>query len=103
MAPLCKISALRMLMTGKAKKYVDLWEADHDLTIAKKTYEELMNKATDYARRRKFDTTAKKTMQQGGDPMHGGAIGGLSWEDYDQDGVYAKGFKGESKAMEENK
>ncbi len=38
LAPLFRINALRMLMTGKAKEYFDLWEADHDTTNAKKTY-----------------------------------------------------------------
>ncbi len=44
MAPLFKINVLRMLMTGKAKVYLDLWEADHDPTNAKKTDEELFEK-----------------------------------------------------------
>ncbi len=44
LAPLFKINTLRMLMTVKAKGYFDLWEADHDSTNAKKTYEELLNK-----------------------------------------------------------
>ncbi len=62
-----KINALRMLMTSKAKEYFDLWEADHDPTNAKKTYEEVLNKVKDYARRRKLDTNAKERMHQGGD------------------------------------
>ncbi len=53
LAPLFKINALRMLMTGKAKKYFYFWESDHDPTNAKKTYEELFNKVKDYAMRRK--------------------------------------------------
>ena len=56
--PLFKINALRMLMTGTAKEYFDLWEADHDPTNAKKTYEELLNKVEDYAIRHKLNTTA---------------------------------------------
>ncbi len=40
-----KINVPRMLMTGKVKEHFDLWEADHDSTNAKKTYEELLNKA----------------------------------------------------------
>ncbi len=52
LAPLYKINALRMLMMGKAKEYFDLWEADHDPTNAAKTYEELLNKVKEYARRR---------------------------------------------------
>ncbi len=55
-------------MTGKAKECFDFWEADDDPTNAKKTYEDLLNKVKDHARRRKFDTTAKRRMQQGGDP-----------------------------------
>ncbi len=79
LAPLFKISALRMLMTGKAKKYFDLWEACHDPTNAKKTYEELLNKVAEYARRRKLDTSSKERMQQGEDHTGVGAVGGWSW------------------------
>ncbi len=67
MAPLFEINALWMLITGRAKEYFDLWEADHDPTNAKKTYEELLNKVKDYAGRHKLDTNAKGRMQQGGD------------------------------------
>ncbi len=77
-----KINALRMLMTGKAKEYLDLWEADHDPTNAKKAYAELLNKVKGYARRRKLDTNAKERMQHGGDPMDVGTVTG--WDcDYD--------------------
>jgi hypothetical protein len=62
LAPLFKINDLRMLMTGNAREYFDLWEADHDPTIAKKTYEELLNRVKDYARRRKLDTAAKESI-----------------------------------------
>ncbi len=65
LAPLFKINALRMLMTGKTKEYFDLREAVHDPTMAKKTYEELLNKVKDYARRRKLETNAKERLQQG--------------------------------------
>ena len=47
LAPVFKINALRMLMTGKAKEYFDLWEADRDPTDAAKTYNELLGKVTD--------------------------------------------------------
>ncbi len=76
LAPLLKITTLRMLTTGKAKEYFDLWEADHDPTNVWKTYEELLNKVMGYARRRKLDTTAKQRTQQGGDPMDVGGVGG---------------------------
>ncbi len=97
MAPVFKINALRVLMIGKAKKYFDLWEADRDPTDAAKTHEEFLNRVKDYARRRKLDSSAKEKMQHGGDPMDVGAVGGWSWEGYDQDGVCAIGFKGKSK------
>ncbi len=74
--PLFKISVLRMLMTGRAEEYLDLWEADHDLTTAKKTHEELLNKVKDSARRRGLDTNDKERTQQVGDPMDVGAVGG---------------------------
>ncbi len=88
-----------MLMAGNTEEYFDLWEAYHDPTNAKKTYEELFNKVKDYARRRTLDATAKEKMQQGGDPMDVVAVGGWSWEDYDPDGVYAIGFKGKGKGV----
>ncbi len=90
-----KINVLRMLMTGRAKEYCDLWEADRDRTEAAKSYEELLNKVKDNARRRKLDSTVKEKVQQGRDPMDVGTVGGYSWEEpcYDQDGVYAIGFR----------
>ncbi len=36
-----------MLMTGKAKEYFDLWEADRRTTYAAKSYEELLSKVKD--------------------------------------------------------
>ena len=54
LAPLYKINAPRMIMSGQAKEYFDLWEADHYPANAAKTYEELLNKVKDYARRGKF-------------------------------------------------
>ncbi len=57
-APLFKINALRMFMTGIAEEYFDLREADHDPTYAKKTYDELLVK--DYARRRKLTQTPRR-------------------------------------------
>jgi hypothetical protein len=91
LAPLCKINALRMPMTGKAKEYFDFWQVDHDPTNAAKTYEELLSKVKDYARRRKLDSSAKEKFQEGGDPMDVGVVGGWDCEnyDYDQYGVYA--------------
>ncbi len=68
---------------------------DHDPTNATKTYEELLNTVKDYARRRKLDIPAKERTPQGGDPMDVGVVGGWCWDDYDQDVVYAIGFKGE--------
>ena len=44
MPPVFKVNALRMLMTGKAKEYFDLWEADRDNTDPAKSYEELSEK-----------------------------------------------------------
>ncbi len=50
LAPSFKINTLGTLITGKAKEYFDLWEADHDPTSAKQIYEELLNKVKDYAK-----------------------------------------------------
>ncbi len=58
------------------------------------TYEELSNKVKEYAWRRKLDTNAKKSMQQGGDPMNVGSVAGWDYDsDFDQDGVHAIGLK----------
>ncbi len=100
LAPLLKISSLRTLMTGKAKEYFDVWEADHDTANLKKKYEELLNKVKDYVRRRKLDAKAKERTQQEGDSTDVETVGGWSWEDYDQEGVCAIGFKSKSKGKE---
>ncbi len=81
LAPVFKLNVLRMPITGKAKEYFDLWEADRDPTEAAKSYEELLNKVKDYARRRKLDTSVKEKIQQGGDPMDVGAVGGCTREE----------------------
>ncbi len=60
LTPLFKINAWRMLMTGKAKEYFGLWEADRDTTDAAKSYEELFTKVKDYSRQRKLDSSAKE-------------------------------------------
>ena len=41
-----------------------MWEADREPTNAKMTYEELLIKVKDYARRRKLDNTAKERNRQ---------------------------------------
>ncbi len=74
--PVFKINVMRMLMTGKAKEYFDLWEVDSDATDAAKSYEDLLGKVKDHSRRRKLDGSAKEKMQHGGDPMDVGAVGG---------------------------
>ena len=96
LAAVFKINALRMLTTGKAREYFDLWEGDRgqDAAVA---YEELLGKIKDYSRRIKLDHSVKKNMQQGGDPMDVGVAGGWGWEDYDQVGVYVIGIKGKGK------
>ncbi len=48
LTPIFMINALRMSMTGKAKEYFDIWDADRDTTAAK-SYE-LLSKAKDYVR-----------------------------------------------------
>ena len=58
LATVFKINTLPMLMTGKAKEYFDIWEADRDPTDSGKNYEDLLAKVKDYARRRKLDSSA---------------------------------------------
>jgi hypothetical protein len=55
LAPVFKINALRMLMTGKAKEYFDVWEADRDHTDPAKSYEKVLNKVKDCTREKKLD------------------------------------------------
>ncbi len=66
-------------MAGKAKEYFDIWKADRDTADAAKSYEDLLSKLKDYARRPKWDSSAKEKLQQGRDPMAVGAVGGCSW------------------------
>ncbi len=101
-APVFKINAL-MLLTGEAKEYFDLWEADRDTTDAAKPYEELLSKVKDSSRRRKLDISAKENMQHGGDSMDVGADGGGSWRDdvgggSDHEGAFAVDFKSKGKS-----
>ncbi len=63
-----------MLMTAEAKEHFDLWGGDRDATDAAKSYEELLNKVKDYARRRKLDNTAQKNTQHGSDTTDVGAV-----------------------------
>ena len=88
--PVFKINALRMLTVGKAKEYFDMWEADRDPMDPGKSYEELLNKVKDYARRKKLDTSVQKSMTAGHDPLDIGEA--------DFYGMYAVGKgKGKSK------
>ena len=70
---------LRLPVTGRAKEYFDIWEADRDTTIAQKSYEEFLTKVKDYSRRRKLDSAAQKNIQRGGDPMDIGQVGSQRW------------------------
>ncbi len=81
LAPVFKINALRLLMTGKAKEYFDLREGDRDTTDVAKSYEEFPGKVKDYSRRGSLDSSTKEKMQHGGDPMDVGAVGGWSWSE----------------------
>ncbi len=66
-----------MLSAGKANKYFDLWEEDWDTADPTKSYEDLLHKVGEYARRRKLDSSAKNKMRNGDDPMDVEALGGL--------------------------
>ncbi len=54
LAPVFKIKALRMLMTGKAEEYFDLWEAGRHTTDAAKFHQELPGKVKDYSKLEKI-------------------------------------------------
>ncbi len=75
LASLYKINVMRMLMTGKAQEYFDVWEADHDPTNAAKTFKMQLNTVKDYPMSRKLDSSAKEKIQQGGDPTDVGVVG----------------------------
>ena len=62
LAAALKINALRLLTTGKAREYFDLWEGDSDKTDAAKSFLHLLNKLTDFARRKKLDSAAQKNI-----------------------------------------
>ena len=49
---------------------------DFSMTLSK-SYEDLLHKVGEYARRRKLDSSAKNKMQNGDDPMDVEALGGL--------------------------
>ncbi len=73
LSPVFKTNAWTMLIIGAAKEYFDIWEADHDTTDAAKSYEELLSKVQDYAKRRKLDSSAQDELQ------HAGYCGCWSW------------------------
>ncbi len=75
LAPVFKINALRMLMM-EGQGVFRLVEADRDHADPAKSFEELLNKAQDYARKRNLDNTAQKNTQHGGDSMDVGAAQG---------------------------
>ncbi len=87
-----------------------MWEADIDHTDVTKSYEELLNKVKDYARKRKLDSTAQKNMQHGADPMDVGAAQG-DWSEYhcgecgeeDIGAVGYYGYKGKGKGKSKGK
>ncbi len=76
LAPMFKISALRLLMAGKAKEYLDLRKVDRDTTDQAKAYDELSANINKYSRIRKLDSSTKEKMQHGSEPMDVGAVGG---------------------------
>ncbi len=60
LAPIFKISALRMLTTGKAKEHFDLWELDRDTADPAKAYQQLLGKVQNYSRRSQMDNYFRK-------------------------------------------
>ena len=59
MLPLYKVTALRLLMTGKAKDTYEMWESEH--TVDEDSgYQEILDKVRDYARSLKLDHSAKR-------------------------------------------
>ncbi len=104
LTPVFKINGLRMLMTGKAKEYFVLWEGDRDTTTAAKSDGDLLNKVTDYARRRKLGATAQKNTRHGEAPVDVGAARDhwdYNWDEDEIDAVGYYGYKGNGKSKGE--
>ena len=66
--PLYKVTALRLLMVGKAKEHFEIWEADHKSELDG-GFSNILNKIRDYARKKKLDAVATKAESKGADPM----------------------------------
>ncbi len=83
---------------------------NRDHTDPEKSFEELLNKAKDYARKRKLDNTAQKNAQHGGDPVDVGVAQGDWSEHYngasgkdDTGAVGYYGYKGKGKGKSTGK
>ena len=71
LAPLYKVTALRMMMVGRSKDHFEIWQDESGDDEA--GFEKLLDRVKDYARRRKLDHTAEKRVSGGNDPMIEGA------------------------------
>ncbi len=89
LAPLFKINSLRTLMTGKAKstsivgKRIATPPMRRRHTRSSSTKPRIM-RGVGY-------NNKERLMQQGGDPMDVGTVGGRIWENYKQDGYAVRG------------
>ena len=66
--PLYKVTAMKLLMVGRAKENYEIWEADHK-DDADGGFAKIQGTVKDYARKKKLDSAAKKAESKGGDPM----------------------------------
>jgi len=71
--PLYKVTAMKLMMVGRAKENYEIWEADHK-DDPDGGYAKILEKVKDYARKKKLDSVAKKSESTGGDPMDLGKV-----------------------------
>ena len=57
LAPLFKVTAMKLMMVGKAKEHFEIWEADHK-SEDDGGYSKIPETVRDYARRKKLDSSA---------------------------------------------
>ena len=65
--PLYKVTAMKLLMVGRAKENYEIWEADHK-DDADGGFANISETVTDYARKKKLDSVAKKSETKGETP-----------------------------------
>ena len=68
LAPLYNVTALELMMTGRANYSYEIWEAGHNNDLDG-SYAKILEHVKDYARKKNVDSAAKKSGSKGGDSM----------------------------------